>query len=46
MNFIVIIVIVLVICHSILINLEINRNHKNYAFETMLKQFLFKKLKV
>ena len=40
MNFIVILVIVLVICHSILINLEIKGNHENYASETMLKQLL------
>ena len=40
MNFIVIIIIVLMICHSILINLEIKGNPENYASETMLKQFL------
>ena len=40
MNFIVIIVMVLVICHSILINLEIKSNHENYASETFMKQFL------
>ena len=40
MNFIVIIVMVLVICHSILINLEIKGNHENYASETFLKQLL------
>ena len=40
MNFIVIIVIVLEMCHSILINLEINGNHENYASEAFLKQFL------
>ena len=40
MNFIVIIVIVLVICHLILINFEINGNHENYASEAFLKQFL------
>ena len=28
------------ICHSILINLEIKCNHENYASETFLKQFL------
>ena len=31
---------VLVICHSILINLEIKCNRENYASETFLKQFL------
>ena len=40
MSVIVIIIIVLVIRHSILINLEIKGNHENYASETMLKQFL------
>ena len=40
MNYIVIIVIVLVICHSILINLKIKGNHENYASETMSKQLL------
>ena len=40
MNFIVTIVMVLVICHSILINLEIEGNHENYASETFMKQFL------
>ena len=40
MNFIVIIVTVLLICHLILINSEIKGNHENYASETMLKQFL------
>ena len=36
MNFIVIIVIVLMICHSILINFEIKGDHENYASETSL----------
>ena len=31
-------------CHSIIINLEINGNHEKYASETMLKQFLVKKI--
>ena len=35
-EFITSIVIVLVICHSILLNLEIKGDHENYAFETSL----------
>ena len=43
MNFIVFVVyttVVLVMCHSIIINLEINSNHEKYASKTVLKQFL------
>ena len=32
--------VVLVMCHSIIINLEIKGNHEKCASETMLKQFL------
>ena len=38
MNFIVIIVIVLVICHSILENLEIKGNYENYASDYSLQK--------
>ena len=32
--------VVLVTCHSIIINLEMKDNHEKYASETMLKHFL------